>query len=311
MSKSVYKDMMDQVRPNNELILKTKRNMVTLAEGGDATRQQTVRWKPKLVMVLVAAFLVAVFATTAIAYGNEIGSVLRQIIFGDSSVNQIYDSNKSQLEIARNEMSDGIVVHSSTTGIRTEAGFRFEIIGRSVDPAADSLNAFEGIGEYEGFATVDEANRYAPFTIAEPSNLPEGAVLELVKVYCFEDSSLSYDATLRYNIEYDILDENNEVIGSGVGSIHLIQRYAGPDAFIEGTVEYPLTIEKSMVGDSEAIIINSNLAELADMEDDIGNKGLNMTIIWLKKEVYYELFASLALDICDRDMLIAIAESIG
>jgi len=291
-------------------IEKTLSNIKAYA-GDDASgirtyRKARVRSPRKRVLIAASlAIITALLLTTALAYGETIVETIRQIVFGDSSVSLVYDPQNSNVEVDISE---------NGMAIRTDAENTFKIIDRSVEPGTDSLSMKLESGEFERFSNVEEANKIAPFTIMEPNILPENAELNKVLVYCYPDGTLSYDAMVLYLIDYEIFDAAGEVIGLGGGGITLIQRYAGPDAYIDGTVLYPFTVEKGMVGYNEAIMVNTNMPELLDMESDFGGdflKLISMTIVWLKNGVCYELSASLPDYVCDKDILIAIAESIG
>ena len=279
--------------------------------GNDASGVRTHRraWvrspRSRAIIAASLAIITALVLTTAFAYGETIVEKIRQIVFGDSSVSMVYDPQNSSVEVDIGE---------NGMAIRTNAENTFEIVDRSVEPGTDSLSMKVESGNFERFSNVEEANIEAPFTIMEPSILPENAKLSKVLVYRYPDGTLSYDAMLLYIIDYEIFDAAGEVIGLGGGGITLIQRYGGPDAYIDGTVLYPFTVEKGIVGDNEAIIVNTNMPELLDMESDFGGdfiKVISMTIVWLKNGVCYELSASLPDYVCDKDMLLAIAESIG
>jgi len=210
MSKHIYKNMMDQAEPSAELIVKTKSNMTEAAP-------HTIRRRPKLRTLLIAAAVLALSVTAAFAASGELREVISQVVFGRSGIKQV------------DEFGDGY-----------ENAYLYVRVWN---------NNYSCYSRYAGeteFQTLGELRQAASFEVKEPHYLLEG--MELRDVYGFRfrrgDNKFDvkgdyYGAWLWY--EYDD------------GGFGFHQYYVGADTFYE--IETTNPIQKVMIGGAEAAVI--------------------------------------------------------
>ncbi|MCL2044755.1 MAG: DUF4367 domain-containing protein [Oscillospiraceae bacterium] len=153
----------------------------------------------------------------------------------------------------------------------------YRIINR-IESASESIS-----GRFLQFTTLDEANRFAPFTIKAPSFLPGSLINMSIGVTQRSDATAGYEALIRYSLK--ILNDPDWECW-----INMSMDYVGPDAYIE--VETGYSIRALMINDIEAIATYSHTID-------------GKSLFWIKDGVFYCLSASL-----DWDIMIAIAESV-
>ena len=157
-----------------------------------------------------------------------------------------------------------------------------------------------GDGNFFHHSTVEEARLHASFPVREPAYLPDGTMFGYVRTGGYDEQNV-YEA----NISYDI------ILPEGSIWICLWQAYIGPDAYID--IEQTAEMEKILIGDVEAVLVERRLGSIADGKDD---RLIWREMIWVADDTAFILYSSAfysqraAYIDSDLEMLINIAESI-
>jgi len=225
----------------------------TIREVLKMTRTRKIHFKA-LRIIPIAAVIVLLLSATAFAYGGEIVGALKEFMFGNSSAVQV------------DEIENAVL--------------KFRIVNRSV---ADPTKMY-GLDRFD---TIEEANRFAGFTIKAPSYLPENVIgLYHVWVQGNEAGTPGNEVFIQYNVETP----------GGTANFHIGQYFAGADAYIELETIEP--IQKVMVGDIEASLVYT--------EDS--TPGVQYHLYWMKNDILYQFLVPVG---CfDFETALAIAESI-
>jgi len=280
MNENIYKNMMNQAKPSNMLIQETKRKMYVFAEDESVTHCAPRR-RLKLAPLLVAAILSVSLAITALAFGEE----LLTLVFGNSTVKQV-EFEESFVSINENE--DYITIYTRTPS-DTPCG---DIKNRCVPnldwtwAEAESWGSFE-MYPTESYSSFDELSHAAPFAVKEPSYMPDGWELSQAELFLYRDGTYSYDAWIYYRNS-----------GEFVPFILFAQYYAGADAYFDVlmTSDYEherirrtYKHETVMLGDVEALL-TTVLSEY-DISPAITTPSGKSTveIRWTKDEMAYWL----------------------
>jgi len=183
------------------------------------------RRKPSIKVLLIAAAIMALASTTLIAaYSNSV----REIMLGRSRVMQtesVENPNVILRAYCGHNESFVRVLDSFYLGIYTEDD-RPTIASQRGD-----------------IATVEEANRYAPFTIVEPAYVPAHLHLGLILLPRYYDGSYARGVILSY------------VNDIGAPAFCITQRYIGLNGyFVFKSTHY---IETVMIGDIEAVLVTN------------------------------------------------------
>lgn len=280
MNENIYKDMMDQAKPSNILIRETKNKMYAFAEDRSAPQRDSKK-RRRLVPVLITAILVVSLATTALAFGEE----LFTLVFGSSSVKQV-------------EFEEGFMRINSTKGgisifTRSPSDAPFDDIkDRSVPNLDWTWEEVESWGLLEKtltekYVSFDDLSRAAPFAVKEPAYIPSGWEFSQAELFLYRDGTYSYDAYTYYrnSTEY-------------VPLILFAQYYAGADAYFDVliTSDYEhefirrtYTHETVMIGDVEALltIVLSEYDASPQIAKPAGST--RVEIRWIKNEMAYWL----------------------
>jgi len=256
-----------QTEPGEALRARVMKSAVSMT---DSTRIYRRRLPVKV--AVIAAVIAAFLLTSAFAYGSEIVSVIKQIMFGDSIATQV--------------VSDSENPYVGGWGVMDR-----EDLSEDTDYP---LGLFD---------TLEEARQAVPFTIREPSYLPDNVTgLRDVGVWRVEDPDNPWMHFV--NLSYSIALKNG-----GESILQLMQIYGGSDAYLD--IESVSPIEKVMVGETEAVLVSAPEKFLLDdgsviINDDI----IGYTLYWIKDGIAYELSADYH-DGYTPDTMIRIAESIN
>jgi len=215
--------------------------------------------KARRPVIVIAACFVLVFAmsVTAFAYGGEILNAIKSFMFGDSSATQveyIEDRIVSMVIVNRSELVD----HDKGTGL-------------------------------VHYDSLEEANRYVPFTVKVPSYLPDNVIGFSHPIIAQRklDGTAGYDVFIQYKVDDpDNIDELN--------LMNIDQYYIGPNAYIE--LETIAPIQKVMVGDVEALLVSTE--GYLDY--------VQFFLYWIKDDILYEVINGCY----DLETIITIAESV-
>jgi len=229
--------------------------------------------------LLIAAAIIALTVVTVFA-GS---STIREIIIGGSRATQVETVENPNITHYAHLYSDGVRVET-----RILDSFYFRV--NNPDRYTPAITSQRG-----SIFTVEEANRYAPFTIAEPTFIPEHLHLGEILLPRFDEETYAFGAMLLYHNE------------SGIMSLILVQRYVGPEGYFVLESTHP--IKKIMIGDAEALLLIN--------ENGGANSGqVSRQLKWISDGTFFELMNTEAYDIEGNDLglsleiLVAIAESI-
>jgi len=264
--------------------------------------------------ILIAAVLGVALITTALAYGDEI----IQFLSRESVISQV------EFEEYYAKYEDNSISISRPNIIN-------EIMDRSVPNVEWTWEYLNNIPVEDwpvvSFDNSEELHQAAPFSIREPSYLPNGWRFSQGELFLYQDGSYSYDAWIYYRrisqVGFNPYRFNPYIC--------LFQYYVGPDAyfdiavadeyhfhFVRGTNE----VETVSIGGEDALLIvnvheydvieglRQTLVELVWTHEDMAYKlvSANMHYFGERRDIYpyskvYDLDEMI-------EMLIAIAESI-
>ena len=207
-----------QIEPGDAL-----RNRVISGAVRRETPTHTYRRRLSVKAVAIAAVISTLVLATAFTFGDEIVSIIKQVMFGDSVASQVVYEN------------DNVV---GSWGVKNR------------EDLPDATDYPTGV-----FDTIEEARLAAPFQIRELTYLPENVTgLESVGVWRLEGiDTWMHIVTLNYYVELNYVVGNTNVIGNSY--LELQQVYAGPDAYFE--ITNISSVEKVMIGDIEAVLIST------------------------------------------------------
>jgi len=199
---------------------------------------------------VLAAVVAALVLTTAFTFGNEIVSIIRQVMFGDSIAKQVVSDNSCYLGYL------GVM---------------------NIADLSDANDYPLGL-----FYTFEEARKVAPFPIREPSFLPD-SVTGPNSIGVWRAEAETGPWTHFVIVAYDIA-----LVPDGNSILQLTQFYAGPDAYFD--IESVSKIEKVMVGDVEAVLVTtdgkSDFGE-GNVITNVSDTGY--ALYWLKFGIAFEL----------------------
>ncbi|MCL2820274.1 MAG: hypothetical protein FWD38_05525 [Oscillospiraceae bacterium] len=236
-------------------------------------RKSFINVKTIKIQTLLIAFLIMflISGTTVFAYSTGIVSVLKQVVFGDSIARQV---------VFDDDFTAGTMGVINRTELSTAPDYT------------------QGL-----YTTLEEARLIAPFSIREPSYLPDNVTgLQSVGVWRVETTETPW---LHYVIiVYDITLKNGN---SSV--LQLWQTYAGDNAFL--LIDNISPVEKVIIGDIEGVLISStgyfyDIDGKQIFDDNITAYHLN----WLKDGIAYNLHVEYH-DGYTLETMIKIAESIS
>jgi len=303
----------------NDEHTKIVRNMLDPSEAAKARIYNKIhlRHKQRKPMIIskgiaIAAIVVVLTFTMTMAVAHS--SVLREIIFGDSRAAQVEAVDESHNRFA---VSVGHITIDSEGQVDGE----WSDVAYS-DPMRISVYTGDGVEllldtEYFSSYTnivIDEWNdRYAPFDIRKPSYPLWGELLSVALLHGEHGDAVS----LQYNfLNWDdsaieiVIDEASGVaIGRNQprnSSWSLFQYSLGHGGYFNFETTYP--IEKVMIGDSEALLVEFNL-----YLDSTGQRTYRI-LIWVADGYFYILShadSQWDRDFFNLDTLIKIAKSIG
>ena len=258
---------MSDIETYKKTMMKIKPSEDTLSEVMKMTENKRGTAPKTLLIAAVISVLTFALVGTAFAYGDEI----IQFMFGDSRAEQVdfIDSNTDE---------DG-----STSTFLT----KFEIVDASdVVGYRNSPEYRNHDYTYESFSSFEDAHQAAPFDMKKPSYIPDDATLRDVEIIRLNDHTYSYDAQLYYSVRQP----------DGKDSFLLLnQFYAGPGAYVDLKVVNEFTLERIMIGDIEAMMI----------QDDV------LTVIyWMKDEIFFAMSSTIT-NGYDLETLLKIADSVG
>jgi len=246
------------------------KNQVMRSIDNEANENMPIIWRRiPIRAALIVAFIGVIALITAFTFGNEIVTAIRQLMFGDSIAIQVVSDDDHFVG------SWGVMNRSDLDAIDYPVGV---------------------------FYTLDEARQAAPFTIREPSFLPDNVTgLRGVGVWRLEcsDNPWKHFVDLNYNI---LLENGANVI------LMLRQTYAGPDAYF--FIENVSPMELVMVGGSEAVLISAPDTYIRyDGTVVINEDIIGFTLHWLHDGIAFTLSADHH-DWYTPEVMIAIAESV-
>ena len=270
MSNNKIKVAWDKLNPNEENI---QRILTKIHD--DKNRRKGFSRK----VLFIAAAITALTITTVFANSNA----LIETIFGNSRAVQVDEViNPNITRYVYHYVNDRLI----GTSILDSYYFRVS------NPDSETREIASQRGD---IYTVKEANRYAPFTIAEPTYIPQHLHLWQILLPRYYDDAYACGATLIYTNELDIL------------ALMLHQRYVGPDGYFVFESVHP--IEKVMVDGVEALLV----------EEPTGGANpeqMSRQLMWISDGIFFKLMNNEAYDIegnwlgLDLETMIAIAESI-
>jgi len=246
------------------------RNRVMIGAASGTDDFRVIRRRLPLRAAAIAAIIAALVLTTAFTLGNEIVGVIRQIVFGNSIAKQVDADNVDFLK------SLGIM---------------------NATELSDAEDYPLGL-----FYTLEEARQAAPFPIREPSYMPENITgLNSVGVWRAESENgpLMHFVIVAYNMSLEL---------GGNALLELRQIYAGPDAYFD--IESVSSIEKVMVGDTEAVLITTEgRSTFGDGDVIVNVSDTAYALYWIKYGIAFELNVDYH-DGYSPETMIRIAESI-
>jgi len=240
-----------QIEPGDALRNRIMQN----AEKGTAPTH-TYRRRLSIKAVAIAAVISTLVLATAFTFGDEIVSIIKQVMFGDSVAAQVVYENDNQV---------------SSWGVRNREDL----------PDAKDYP----IGRFD---TIEEARLVAPFQIRELTYLPENVVgLDSVVVWRIDDFDPPMHLVyLNYYVELGYFEPNI----TGNSYLELMQVYAGPDAYFE--ITNISSVEKVMIGDIEAVLISTPERVVRNNGVTILNEdNMSYSLSWLQDGIAFTLDA--------------------
>ena len=271
MNNEKIKDAWDKLNPNEE----SKQRILTKIHGGK--NRHKGRFSRKV--LLIAAAITALTITTVFANSNA----FREIIFGNSRAVQVEEVVNPNITRYAYRYVNDMLIES-----RALDSYYFRV-GNSNNETREITSQRSGI------YTVEEANRYAPFAIAEPTYIPQHLYLWQISLPRYYDATYANGAMLIYVNELDIM------------VLMLLQSYVGADGYFVFESVHP--IEKIMIDDVEALLVEN--------PNGGANPGqISRRLMWISEGMFFELTNMEAYDAegnwlgLDLEAMIAIAESI-
>jgi len=272
MNNEKFKDAWNKLNPDEE----SRQRILGRIEN----KQKQPKGRISTKMLLIAAVITILSVTTVIA-GS---STIREIIFGNSRAIQVE-------EVANPNITQYAYVYINEHLVRARNLDTYYLTINNPD-----IDSREIVSYRWGISSVEEANRYVPFTITEPAFVPEHLHLSEISLPQYEDGSYTNGAMLLYLIN------ENAMLG-----FWLVQRYVGPDGYFN--FESTQTIERVMIGDVEGLFVLNE------------NGGANpwqasRRLMWISDGIFYDLFSMEANDSkgnefgLDLETMIAIGESV-
>lgn len=241
---------------------------------------------PKRVLriALIAATLVAVLMTTALAFGGDILAFLsRKPVVEPVEFAEYY----SRVIVTYDDSGD---VRGSGVSLSRPDELR-EIRNRSVPNIGWEWEYLESTPREEwptvSFDSFEELRQAAPFAVREPSYLPDGWEFSQAELFLYEDGTYSYDVWVYYNPAGRADSSPNIFIG---------QYYVGPDAYFEISLapEFEIYVfratssaETVMVGDEEALLI----VNVYEQDDAEGLRLTGVELVWTHGDMGFKMYS--------------------
>jgi len=256
-----------QIEPSENL---RDRLMLSAVRGTEP--KQGYRRRLPVKAVAIAAIISTLVLATAFTYGDEIVSIIKQVMFDDSTATQVVYNNNHRIG-------------------------SWGVMNREDLPNARDYP----IGMFD---TLEEARLAAPFPLQELTYLPDNVTgLESVGVWRVEDPNNPW-------MHFVILNYAVHLSYGAHVYLELMQVYAGPNAYFE--IENVSSIEKVVVGDAEAVLISlTDMLPQDDGTVIIKDEITGHSLSWLNDGIAFTLTASYHGGEYTPETMIRIAESVS